>query len=197
MTCLSSSIYFGNGEEAGSRSGGAAVALPDCQGVLHHEILRREGGRWQCLLVTLPSASLAYPPAKCLLHPKYPVIGSQHYLPARSHFRKSKQRHRLLSVRSETSLSSALRLLQKQKQRKAVLSSQLGGCVFEAWNYILFLLLLKVFGSLLQGNEPLWTPFNGSDLLLNFHNRSSGFWMLSTDYRECKKPSVLATVLLL
>lgn len=44
-----SSVYFGNGENAGNRSGGAGAPLPKRHGFLHPEIQKWEAGGSACL----------------------------------------------------------------------------------------------------------------------------------------------------
>lgn len=82
-----SSVYFGNGEKTGSRSGESCLTswlsqLPS----LWHSRQDWEAGGSACL-VTNPSlyAHQLHPQVRGLLLPKYPVIGSQH-LPAWNHF---------------------------------------------------------------------------------------------------------------
>lgn len=82
-----SSVYFGNGEKTGRRSREMLhyfliVTAPFF--IKFHAGLR---GRWYRLLSNSSLyAHQLHPQVRCLLFPKYPVIGSQHYLPAGDHF---------------------------------------------------------------------------------------------------------------
>ena len=82
-----SSVYFGNGEKRGSRSREMLHYFLIVTAPLFIKFHAGLRGRWYRLLSNSSLyAHQLHPQVRCLLFPKYPVIGSQHYLPAGNHF---------------------------------------------------------------------------------------------------------------
>lgn len=77
-----SSVYFGNGEKTGSRSGETLHYFLIITAPFSIKLRAGLRGRWYCLLSNSSlCAHQLHPQVRCLLFPKYPVIRSQHYLP--------------------------------------------------------------------------------------------------------------------